>query len=362
MALGRLEVEQDSLDRLMDRLDFLCVEIGEQNRRYLGAWRYARPKSRTGEADLREMAEVWRGLHMALLRLPDDERRAWRLKAAEGAKEYLGIMPDPEDRAVIVPALSSLRSRSEAGTADLIAREVSVPLDLTDPDDLKSAARAYDPPAYWARIPDVEACRPDDLRLLWLARTGQALLLADLDPELHALIGRSLSGRSAHVSLATKKNRSEYWHALTNAIRVACRDQDYRHLRDAHNLDDFLGKLVHRPTAALGSWWWQWRREVSLMLVPLARRLGYEVVFDETVEWRETDLGACTEAQFNVSGAAGSDEPLVQWVIRTPLRQLDAARSETPLYPGSVVRRPQPKQSKWGWARARGTGNSTPPA
>ncbi|MGX1884782.1 hypothetical protein [Streptomyces sp. NPDC055287] len=328
------------LDQLMVRMDELCSGLIRTHSRYLGAWRPARTKIRAGAADPQEAAAVWTALHMALLRLPDQDRRSWRDRAAKAAQECLGAMPACEDLAVIVPALHGAEDR---GGPDGIARKVAVPLDLGDAEALMQATADAPPDVLEAvGIVDVGDLDADDPRLFWAARAGQALLLTKLDPDLHAII----YPRTSRVPLTDARNQNVYRTTLltnlTGAARAHRDEQTWdTRLGSARKLDGVLGGLLHGPTAAPGSWWWEWRRNVSLILDPLAREVGHEVVFDQVSEWRKTDLESYTEPDCNLAGAAGSNERLVQWVFLTPLRRIGVAGPQT-AFPGRVIRRPDP--------------------
>jgi hypothetical protein len=287
---------------------------------------------------------AWNALHLALLRLPDADCRVWREKAAKTAQECLGgPLPAHEDPAVIVPALRGPEAQSGTDGPDFIAREVAVPLDLSDAEALKKAAAGARAEVLdWVGVVDVDALELDDLRLLWAARAGQALNLAEIDPELQAV---NYPHREL-VMLAEQRHQIAYRLALKTHLQGAAKahrekQDDGSQLRSAHKLDGVLGGLLHWPTAAPGSWWWQWRREVSLILEPLARSVGHEVVFDQTSEWQKAELENCTTIKSGLGGERGLDERLVQWVFLTPLRRIGVAEPQTD-FPGRVVRRPDP--------------------
>lgn len=332
------------MDQLAQRLGELCAELGEKHTRHLRGWRHARPRARFGAAEPPEPAAAWRALHLALLRLPDADRRLWREKAAKAAQECLGgPLPAHGDPAVIVPALRGPEAQSRPDGPHSIAREVAVPLDLSDAEALKkAAARAPSEVLDAVGVVDVDALELGDLRLLWAARAGQALHLAEIDPELQAVI----YPQSDRVMLADGRHQSTYRLALQTHLKGAATAHREKHeaksqLRSAHKLDGVLGGLLHWPTAAPGSWWWQWRREVSLILEPLARAVDHVVVFDQTSEWQKAELENCTAIESGLGGERGLDERLVQWVLLTPLRRIGVAEPQTD-FPGRVVRRPDP--------------------
>ncbi|WP_406397228.1 hypothetical protein OH805_00200 [Streptomyces sp. NBC_00879] len=335
--------EPGPLDRFMDRMGTLCRELGN-HKGQLSAWPHARPEARTGAADPQQVAAVWTALHMALLRLPDHDRRIWRDRVAEAAQECLGTTLASRNPTVIVPALPRPGGRGEADLADSMAREVTVALELDDADTLKKAAA--DAPSDILEemgIGDVDAFESHDPRLLWAARAGQALELAELDRELFAMI----HPRARPVPLAAEGNRREYRNTLLANLRSAARAHHQKlewdtRLGFAHTLDGVLGGLLHIPSAAHSSWWWRWRRHVSLILDPLAHEADREVVFDQTAEWQKSDLDGYTETAANLRGTEGQDEPLVQWVLLTPLRRIGTA-TPLPDFRGKVVRRPDPK-------------------
>ncbi|MFJ8630918.1 hypothetical protein [Streptomyces sp. NPDC093568] len=336
--------EPDPMDQLAQRLGELCAELGKKHTRHLRGWRHARPRARFGAAEPPEPAVAWKALHLALLRLPDADCRVWREEAAKAAQECLGgPLPAHEDPAVIVPALRGPEARSGPDGPDFIAREVAVPLDLSDVEALKKAAAGAPSDVLDAvGVVDVDALELGDLRLLWAARAGQALHLAGIDPELQAVI----HPQSDRVVLADRRHQSTYRIALLTHLKGAAeahreKHEDRSQLRSAHKLDGVLGGLLHWPTAAPGSWWWQWRREVSLILEPLARAVDHEVVFDQTSEWQKAELENCTTIKSGLGGEQGLDERLVQWVFLTPLRRIGVAEPQTD-FPGRVVRRPDP--------------------
>ncbi|MFF7353879.1 hypothetical protein ACFZA1_14670 [Streptomyces filipinensis] len=331
---------------MAERLDALCAALGGKQTRYLSGWRHARSTDRPQAAAPRRAGAVWTALHMALLRLPDADRRLWREKAAQAAQECLGGPPPGwEDPAVIVPALHAPEGPGAPDGPGGIAPEVTVSLDLSDADALKQAASAAPLEVLKAAgVIDVGSVRPDDLRLSWAARAGQALLLARTDPELQAVSYARNYPRTSRVPLAEERHRKEFRTALLTSLTSAAdargdeRDGKTQ-LGAARQLDAVLGGLLHSPAAAPGSWWWRWRKEVSLILEPLARAVDHEVVFDQTSEWQKTDLDNCTETALNLAGARDPDERLVQWVFLTPLRRIDAPELRT-AFPGRVVRRP----------------------
>ncbi|MEU6370171.1 hypothetical protein ABZ876_31725 [Streptomyces sp. NPDC046931] len=325
----------------------MCAALGDKHARRLSGWRHARPKDRPQAADHQQAAAVWTALHMALLRLPDADRRLWQEKAAQAAQEYLGGPPPGwEDPAVIVPALPAPEGPGGPDGCGGIPRAVTVPLDLSDAEALRQAAAAAPPEVLEAvDVVSVDSLGPDDLRLLWAARAGQILRLAELDRELLHAISHPLNyPRTSRLPLVEEKDQKNFKTRLLTHLATAA--QAHRDKRDgktqlgtARELDGVLGGLLHWPTAAPGSWWWRWRKEVSLILEPLARAVDHEVVYDLTSEWQKPDLDSCTETPLNLGGALELDERLVQWVFLTPLRPTGATEPRT-TYPGRVVRRP----------------------
>lgn len=339
--------EPDPEAQLARRLGELCAELASRHTRYLGGWRHPRPESRPGAANPQEPSAAWTALHLALLRLPEADCRRWRETAAKAAQECLrGPLPDWENQAAIVPALRGPEMRTEAcgpgGSRDLV-QEVTVPLDLSDAEALKrAAARAPSEVLTAVDVLDPGALDPRDLRLPWAARARQALQLTELDHDLQAIFYPGPS----RGALAEEHIRTQYRIMLLTSLKGAARNhrepcEPQTRLRSAHKLDGVLGGLLHWPTAAPGSWWWRWRREVSLILESPARAVGHEVVYDLTSEWERHDLENCTEIKWDLGGTQGPHERLVQWVFLTPLRRVGVTEPQTD-YPGRVVRRRDP--------------------
>ncbi|GGU99025.1 hypothetical protein GCM10010260_39010 [Streptomyces filipinensis] len=338
----------DPVARFAERLSELCAELGDEHTRHLSGWRHARPKGRPQAADHQQAAAVWTALHMALLRLPDADRRIWQEKAAQAAQEYVGGPPPGwEDPDVIVPALPAPQGPAAPDGCGGIPQAVTVPLDLSDAESLRQAAAAAPPEVLEAvDVAGVDSLGPDDLRLSWAARAGQILRLAGLDPELHAISYPLNYPCTSRLPLVEGKNQKNFRTRLLTQLASAA--QAHHSKRDgktqlgaARQLDGVLGGLLHWPTAAPGSWWWRWRKEVSLILEPLARAVDHEVVYDQTSEWQKTDLDNCTETGLNLGGAGEPDERLVQWVFFTPLCRTGVAEPRTD-FRGRVVRRPDP--------------------
>ncbi|MEW2080248.1 hypothetical protein [Streptomyces sp. NPDC005283] len=308
------------------------VELGDELHRdrdmYVGTWRRRPPGPVTGK----DITGAWESLHIALLRLPEKDVAAWRNKLAAAAREYLGTdcaaaAGEPDDQPV--PALGDLHSG------------VVLPLALTTERALRRAAAAAPSDVLDALgIGDVTTGDVGGPRLQWAARAAQALLLAELDPELRAVLGPD----GAPAGLRHER-RDRYRNALVTSLKTAASALSggagwtpSTQLGPALQLDLVLGGLHHEPAAAApDSWWWRWRRQVSGILQPLAQKAGHELVFDETHTWHEPELSAFTRN--NVGGDKRRDEQLVHWVLQTPLRRRGGKGTECP---GRVVWRPDP--------------------
>ncbi|MCZ4509660.1 hypothetical protein O3Q52_15935 [Streptomyces sp. ActVer] len=320
-------VAVDLEGRCAARLLELGDELHRVHGRYVGTWQRRPPGPVTGK----EMAGSWESLHIALLRLPEKDVATWRDKFTRTARECLGTAAapsaEPEDHPV--PVLGDLH------------KGVVLPLALTTERALRRAAAEAPRDVLEAlRIGDVMTEDVHGPRLQWAARAGQALRLAELDPELRAVL--EPGGTPAALR---HERRDKYRNALVTSLKTAASalsgGADWTpstQLGPALELDLVLGGLHHEPAAAApDSWWWRWRREVSGILQPLARKADHELVFDETHTWHEPELSTFTSN--NVRGDKSRDEQLVHWVLQTPLRRRGGKGTE---FPGRVVSRPEP--------------------
>ncbi|MFH9794991.1 hypothetical protein [Streptomyces virginiae] len=273
---------------------------------------------------------TWQRLHMALLRLPAHLREEWRVQARETA-EAAGLAVTAEDASdpdVIVPGLPQGLRAAER-----------IPLVVAAP---RSAAMSVREEIHnkLGTSPDTLMDLPfADPRPMWAVRAEQALRLVDLDPELHVAV----MVEDQPSSLASEEARLGYRQRLDSLLESAGSSQaddwpaDSR-LGAAHELDMVLGGLVHKRPAATDSWWWQWRTGVSEVLAPLAESAGYRLVPKAYSRWTMYDIDAYT-VKNSVPGQSG--EPLVQWVLWTPLqRKGGSAGNERK---GRIVMRPQPQ-------------------
>ncbi|MFF3674453.1 hypothetical protein ACFYYS_10745 [Streptomyces sp. NPDC002120] len=334
-APAKPEPAPDPLAGFADALGALEAELLAEQIRYLPRSPQSTPSDPTASASASatatadRVAATWQRVHMALLRLPASLRTEWRARADEvAAAAGLAVTAaDSADPDVIVPGLPQ----------GLYAAE-RVPLAIVAP--RAAAARVpVDIHLSLGTSPDAVLDLPStDPRLAWAVRADQALRLVELDPELHvaALVEEQPS------SLAPHDERVRYRQHLDRLLGSAGSSQasgwpaDGR-LGAAHNLDMVLGGLVHKRPAAPGSWWWQWRTAVSRILAPLAESAGYELVPKPIGQWRKHDLDSYAVKQ-TVPGVGQAEEPLVQWVVWTPLKPKSSyTRNERK---GRVVIRP----------------------
>ncbi|MEV7443888.1 hypothetical protein AB0O22_22605 [Streptomyces sp. NPDC091204] len=330
-APAKPEPAPDPLAGFADALGALEAELLAEQIRYLPRSPQSTPSdpAATTTATADRIAATWQRVHMALLRLPATLRTEWRARADEvAAAAGLAVTAaDSADPDVIVPGLPQ----------GLYAAE-RVPLAIVAP----RAAAARVPADIHLSLgtsPEAVLDLPStDPRLAWAVRADQALRLVELDPELHvaALVEEQPS------SLAPHDERVRYRQHLDRLLGSAGSSQasgwpaDGR-LGAAHNLDMVLGGLVHKRPAAPGSWWWQWRTAVSRILAPLAESAGYELVPKPIGQWRKHDLDSYAVKQ-TVPGVGQAEEPLVQWVVWTPLKPKSSyTRNERK---GRVVIRP----------------------
>ncbi|MEU9081352.1 hypothetical protein [Streptomyces sp. NPDC048357] len=324
--------DDDPLAGFADALSVLEAELFAEQIRYLPRSPHsvtAGPSATTGTATADRIAATWQRVHMALLRLPATLRTEWRAHADEAAAAA-GLAVTAEDSAdpdVIVPGLPQ----------GLYAAE-RVPLTIAAPQVAASRVPAEIHLTLGTSADTVMDLPSADPRLAWAVRADQALRLVELDPELHfaALVEEQPS------SLAPQDERVRYRQHLDRLLGSAGSSQasgwpaDGR-LGAAHNLDMVLGGLVHKRPAAPGSWWWQWRTAVSRILAPLAASAGYELVLKPVGQWRKHDLESYAVKQ-TVPGVGQAEEPLVQWVVWTPLKPKSSyTRNERK---GRVVIRP----------------------
>ncbi|MEU6297755.1 hypothetical protein [Streptomyces erythrochromogenes] len=279
------------------------------------------------------IAATWQRLHMALLRLPAHLREEWRVQALEtaGAAGLAVTAEDASDPDVIVPGLpQGLRA------AERIPLVVEAPRSAAKGVREEIHLRLGTSPHTLMDLPST------DPRPMWAVRAEQALRLVELDPELHVAV----LVEDQPSSLASEEARLGYRLRLDSLLESAGSSQaddwpaDSR-LAAAHELDMVLGGLVHKRPAATDSWWWQWRTGVSEVLAPLAESAGYRLVPKAVSRWTMYDIDAYT-VKNSVPGQSG--EPLVQWVLWTPLqRKGGSAGNERK---GRIVMRPQPQYGR----------------
>ncbi|MER6316868.1 hypothetical protein ABT237_24345 [Streptomyces sp. NPDC001581] len=327
-APAKEEPAPDPLAGFAEALGLLEAELFAEQIRYLPRSPQSATAGPPAPASAR-IAATWQRVHMALLRLPAAPRTEWRARADEAAAAA-GLAVTAEDSAdpdVIVPGLPQGLYPAER-----------VPLTIVSPRTAASRVPAEVLLSLGTTAGAVLDLPSTDPRLAWAVRADQALRLVELDPELHvaALVEEQPS------SLAPQDERVRYRQHLDRLLGSAGSSQasgwpaDGR-LGAAHNLDMVLGGLVHERPAAPGSWWWQWRTAVSRILAPLAESAGYELVLKPVGQWRKHDLESYAVKQ-TVPGVGQAEEPLVQWVVWTPLKPKSSyTRNERK---GRVVIRP----------------------
>ncbi|MEU7600971.1 hypothetical protein [Streptomyces sp. NPDC041003] len=308
-ARAEAEPAPDPLAGFADALRELEAELLAEQIRYLPRSTQSAAPGPPAAAD--RIAATWQRVHMALLRLPSTLRTEWRVRAGEvaAAAGLTVTAEDATDPDVIVPGLPQglyVAERVPLAIAAPRAAAARVPWEIhlslgTSPD----------------AVTDLSFTDP---RLAWAVRAHQALRLVELDPELHVAV----LVEEQPSSLASQDERLRYRQHLHRLLGSAGSSQangwpaDSR-LGAAHNLDMVLGGLVHQRPAAPGSWWWQWRAGVSRILAPLAESAGYELVPKPVGQWRKQDLDSYAVKQ-TVPGVGQAEEPLVQWVVWTPLK------------------------------------------
>ncbi|MFF3721474.1 hypothetical protein ACFYYM_03750 [Streptomyces erythrochromogenes] len=289
-----------------------------------------RPPATTAE----RIGATWRRIHMALLRLPAHLRDEWRAQAREtAAAAGLAVTAeDSSDPDVIVPGLPQ-----GLCTAERIPLVVAAPGAAAVGVREEVHHKLGTSPGALLDLP------PADPRPIWAVRAEQALRLVDLDPELHVAV----FVEDQPSSLSSQEARGRYRMHLYRLLATAGSSQadgwpaDSR-LGAAHALDMVLGGLVHKRPATLDSWWWQWRTGVSEILAPLAEHARYELVPKAFAKWTRLDVDAYT-VKNSVSGQSG--EPLVQWVLWTPLKPKGGA-ARTNERKGRIVMRPEPQYGR----------------
>ncbi|MFE1898199.1 hypothetical protein [Streptomyces yangpuensis] len=326
-AGAQAEPEPDPLAGFAEALEALETDLLAEQIRYLPRTPPA-PAADPGAGAADRVAATWQRVHMALLRLPDTLRQEWRARADEAAAAA-GMAVSAEDSTdpdVIVPGLPQ----------GLYAAE-RVPLAVTDP--LAAARVPEEILLSLGTTPDAVTGLPaTDPRPAWAVRAEQAIRLVELDPELHVAV---LVEEQPSV-LASPDARLRYRRHLDRLLGSAGSSQANRWPADgrlgaAHNLDMVLGGLVHKRPAAPGSWWWHWRTGVSLILAPLAENAGYELVTKPVKDWRKPHIDSYAVKE-TVPGVGQAEEPLVQWVVWTPLKPKSfSAKNERK---GRVVIRP----------------------
>ncbi|MFD6112534.1 hypothetical protein ACFWG0_20805 [Streptomyces yangpuensis] len=276
------------------------------------------------------IAATWQRVHMALLRLPTHPCDEWRAQAREVAAAAGLAVPAEEasDPNVIVPGLPQglyvaqrvrLALPAPRMAAKSVAREIHERLGIS-------------PEA----VMELPAADP---RLAWAVRAEQALRLVDLDPELQVAVfpdSRPAGLESQTVRMSYRQRLNSTLEGAASAVAGEGEWSADSRLGAAHSLDMVLGGLMHKRPAAPDSWWARWRDGVSEILDPLADSAGYERVRIPLAKWQPSHVEAY--AGKTIPGVGAIEEPLVQWVVWTPLRPRDkAARNE---HRGRVVIRP----------------------
>ncbi|THA74357.1 hypothetical protein [Streptomyces sp. A0592] len=333
VAPARAEPPADPLAGIADALGaleakLLAEQIGLLPRTPPSA--AIRPPATTAD----RIAGTWQRIHMALLRLPAHLRDEWRAQAREtAAAAGLAVTAeDCRDPDVIVPGLPQGLCSAER-----------IPLVVAAPGAAAAGVREEIHHELGTSPGTLLDLPPSDPRPIWAVRAEQALRLVDLDPELHVAV----FVEDQPSSLSSQEARLRYRLHLYRLLATAGSSQadgwpaDSR-LGAAHELDMVLGGLVHKRPAALDSWWWQWRAGVSEILAPLAERARYELVPKAFSKWTRLDVDAYT-VKNSVSGQ--SAEPLVQWVLWTPLKPAGGA-SRANERKGRIVMRPQPQYGR----------------
>ncbi|MGW2915295.1 hypothetical protein ACWC9X_33300 [Streptomyces asoensis] len=249
----------------------------------------------------------WLALHMALLRLPEDQRSEWHRKAAELARQDNGLaalsplydaLDDPD---VLVPALPG----HHPGVRLSLTSESGRPLPSDMAHDIADAAALH---------------RPDgghERRRMWALRAHQALRLTELDPLL------VFRWNNVTHSARTSTETSEYFRTQVTkqlAVLVSSVNNNWdgrNRFRAEHDLDGVIGSLLHSTPAAQDSWWWRWRA-VPWPYMAEGAKAG-DVEFSLRPEQlHRPQLFRWTAGSKNVGGHGGRSAPLLQWVLRAP--------------------------------------------
>ncbi|MEU5403389.1 hypothetical protein ABZ348_29340 [Streptomyces sp. NPDC005963] len=278
-------------------------------------------------------SDYWRLAHVALLRLPDEQRVAWHGKLSAAARAAVGLRragdrTEPprdegiDDPDVLVPTLvdhSTPVLLSLTPTA-----KGKLPSDL--PAELARAAGLQGGPAGWT---GTEADR--ECRRRWAVRAHQALQLARLDP----LLVLRWKGQNIGVTKAVGTFQQLLVDHLTSLSASQRVENPENRFRAEHRLDALIGSVLHTTPASEESWWWRWRAAGWSELAKSAERAGY-VLHSHPERLQRAQLIALTGSgeEDNLTGRKGAPRAL-QWVLYA----LAGAQDGKGI--GAVVIRPQ---------------------
>ncbi|MFE5857097.1 hypothetical protein ACFQ61_28260 [Streptomyces sp. NPDC056500] len=257
--------------------------------------------------------DYWRLSHVALLRLPDDQRIAWHIKLSAAARASVGLRRAGErsgppreegidDPDVLVPTLvdhSGPVLLSLAPTAN-----GKLPSDL--PAELSRAAGLLGGPA---AAKGTEADR--ECRRRWAVRAHQAMQLARLDP----LLVLRWKGQNIGVTKAVENFQQLLVDHLTSLSASQRVDNAENRFRAEHRLDALIGSVLHTTPASQESWWWRWRAAGWSELAKSATRAGYSLHHHPERLQREQLLALTGSGEEdNLTGRKGAPRAL-QWVL-----------------------------------------------
>ncbi|MFJ8039095.1 hypothetical protein ACIRBX_01110 [Kitasatospora sp. NPDC096147] len=266
---------------------------------------------------------LWARIHLALLRLPDEERLGLSRRFAETAHRF-GAQPGgtgPDEGArpgAAVPVLERGGPASERPWVwldrpqwpdlDETAREQVRGL-LTEAHGRAAPGRAL--PPEFSGTPD-----PEHLVVAQAVRVQQALELLALDPGLGRLLDTPAHDWQPWTTEGLRSRAVNLLAELAVCVsRTRPGPEDRPVVQQLVELDELLA-IHHRAPALPGSWWWRWRRADLASLRARAQRAGLRV-WTEDDEF--TELLVLKLSEPRLERVLRRPSPVLQWIAAVPV-------------------------------------------
>ncbi|WP_152627398.1 hypothetical protein [Streptacidiphilus melanogenes] len=296
-------------------------------------WERARQRDRRFGDDLCPEADgaaaLWTVLHLALLRLPEEERRAEARALADVARD-LGIDPgtaEPSDdsrAATVVLAVPPLPLAEAVPALRLTVATPSWPeLDTDAQEEVRSLLRevaAVNGDHQKLANRTLDAPEPGDLLLRGAVRVRETLLLLRLDP----LLGRHLGtqAREWRPWQADGLRNDAVQQLARLGVALAARGSGDRWSRPVaerlHQLDELLA-VHHRCPAAADSWWRRHRDAALPELASIWQQAGCRALTDPGQLLQLLTLGDASGPYLERNDLSPRPKPVLQWVESVPV-------------------------------------------